>query len=107
MGYLDKVVVAETSDVISIHAVFDRVYQLWPSTVKVFNMVPTKYLIVLESVGEIAEVLKENCPLLEIFQAIRNWDEMEDISQRTVWLECNGFPPCLWSKDNIRKVGEI
>lgn len=41
-----------------------------------------------------------------MFKDIRNWSEDEDISQRTVWTECSGMPPYLWSHHNIRKIGE-
>lgn len=62
---LSKALVGKTDGVIS---EFERVFKLCPTTRRVFSLVPTKYLIVLESVREVEEVLKEGSSLWDMFK---------------------------------------
>lgn len=48
--YLKRVVIAETSEVISNEVVYKKVLKVWSSIVRMFHLVPSKYLIVLKSI---------------------------------------------------------
>lgn len=92
---LKNAIVTETNGVISNDVVYERAFKVWPPIVIIFNMVPSKYVIILKSVEEVEEVLKENCPLSEMFHDMRKWNQLEDISQRMVCIECVGILPHL------------
>lgn len=104
---LKRAVVTETNEVILNDVVYERALKVWPSIAKIFNLVPSKYLIVFESNEEVEEGLRENSSLWEMFQVMRKWNELEDISQRMVWIEFIGILPKLLSHQNIRKLDEI
>lgn len=63
VDYLNRVVVTELSEVISNDAICERVLKVCPYTVRIINLVASKFLIALETLEELEEVKKEISPL--------------------------------------------
>lgn len=102
-----KALVVETNQLITDSDVIDTAYKVWPTLVKDVGVVPKKYLVMFESIEELVEAQHANRVRWNIFQEMRIWNDMEDISKSLVWLECYGIHPKLWSRENILKIREI
>ena len=70
------------------------------------SLLPTKILIVFESMNDAMNAVSISSTLWNVFDDIRMWSEGEMFDDRIVCIECYGIHPKCWTKENVRRIGE-
>ena len=106
-GLLQMAIIAENTEVVQLQQIRDDVADSKVNETGLFSLSPTKILITFSCEIDARNAVNMDSPLWEVFDDITMWSEGEFFDDRLVWIDCIGIHPLCYSKENLKKIGEL